>query len=520
MRQNISGDVMVISKDQDSVTLPAPAIPINLKYRIKGEPAIIDRDYALLIVACDPRNLTNICDYTPAELDIFAKLVDFTFHTSLIKVKVASPQLHAVHFAPHTLERMTGGVYAFRNESAKQFGLEVANTMTHNLVTVYQLVGSTAAPWSAEKFEEILARQLPEISWWPFGDDYEVLDTVTTPYFDHFNSEDLQAGLPWQLLNLQGQHQTLYAHAFTCFESALHCWGYANLLLKQNGVKQVLPQDLDAPIAILGAGVSGLLFALKLKRLGYKNINILESTERSGGKTHTIIKDGPYPSGSTEPTVCELGTCYLSPAYAPMLADLEEFLIDNSQVDFAGNDPNFRGIVTAEIFPPTFEVEPIINYADYVVLKAKALLELPQDYESTLIQLRIAFDLTKYCILHWEHMGQQRPMPLQPPAALLDRTLYQFLADHDLLSLVGLMEYIYEVQGYGTLTSIPAYYGLIWIPPIVIQTILFDNLHLDNKPVVTAWKNGWGDLWNQIVTKEDLQITYLAETISIQRSAN
>jgi hypothetical protein len=82
---------------------------------------------------------------------------------------------------------------------------------------------------------------------------------------------------------------------------------------------------------------------------------------------------------------------------------------------------------------------------------------------------------------------------------------------------VGLMEYIYEVQGYGTMTSIPAYYGLIWIPPIVIQTILFDNLHLENKPVVTAWKNGWGDVWGQIVAKEDLQITYLAETLSIKR---
>jgi NAD(P)-binding Rossmann-like domain len=517
---DIPGAAMAIQNERDNVTLHSPAVPIGLKYRIKGESAILDRDYALLIIACDPRNLTNICDYTPAELDIFAKLIDFTFHTSLLKVKVSSAQAHAVHFAPHTLEQMAGDVYAFRNESAKQFGLEVANTMTHNLVTVYQLVGSTDAPWSAGKFEQILAQQLPEISWWPFADDYEVLDSVTTPYFDHFASEDLQAGLPWQLLNLQGQHHTLYVHAFTCFESALHCWGYANLLLKQDGVKRVLPQDLDAPIAILGAGVSGLLFALKLKRLGYTQIDILESTDRSRGKTHTIIKDGPYPSGSTEPTVCELGTCYLSPAYAPMLADLAEFLVDNSQVDFAGNDPNFRGIVTAGVFPPTFQVEPIVNYPEYIILKAKALLGLPQDYETALIQLRIAFDLTKYCILHWEHMGSQRPMPLKPPTALFDRTLYQFLADNDLLSLVGLMEYIYEVQGYGTMTSIPAYYGLIWIPPIVIQTILFDNLHVDNKPVVTAWKNGWGDVWGQIIAKEDLQITYLVETLSIARSAN
>jgi hypothetical protein len=151
---------MATQNERDNVTSRSPAVPIGLKYRIKGEPAILDRDYALLIIACDPRNLTNICDYTPAELDIFAKLIDFTFHTSLLKVKVSATQPHAVHFAPHTLEQMAGDVYAFRNESAKQFGLEVANTMTHNLVTVYQLVGSTAAPWSADKFEQILATQI------------------------------------------------------------------------------------------------------------------------------------------------------------------------------------------------------------------------------------------------------------------------------------------------------------------------------------------------------------------------
>jgi hypothetical protein len=49
----------------------------------------------------------------------------------------------------------------------------------------------------------------------------------------------------------------------------------------------------------------------------------------------------------------------------------------------------------------------------------------------------------------------------------------------------------------------------IWEMTIVIQTILFDNLHLDNKPVVTAWKNGWGDVWGQIIAKEDLQMALL-----------
>jgi hypothetical protein len=43
---------------------------------------------------------------------------------------------------------------------------------------------------------------------------------------------------------------------------------------------------------------------------------------------------GPYPAGSEEPTYCELGTCYLSPAYKPMVKDLKTYLQGNKQIDF------------------------------------------------------------------------------------------------------------------------------------------------------------------------------------------
>jgi hypothetical protein len=413
---------------------------------------------------------------------------------------------------------MDGTVYAYRNESVKQFGSERASEMTHNLVTVYQFVGETKTQWSDSDFKEKLKQDLQNSDWWPFSHNYEVLETVTTPYFDHFSNEDLKQGLPWKLLNLQGNNNTLYVHGFTCFESVLHCWDYAELMLNSvDSARKALPTNLEAPIVILGAGVSGLLFAIRLKRLGYTNIEILESTERYCGKTHTITEDGPYPSGSHEKTVCELGTCYLSPSYHHMIEELKEFFVDNDQIDFVKNDQDFRGILTKNEFPDSFNVPPIVTQSEYIVLKAKALLGRPQDYDSKLIQLRIAFDLARYNILHYEIMGSQKPMPAKPPTKLLEKTFYDFLKDNKLLSLVGMMEYIYSVQGYGVMTAIPAYYGLIWITPIVIQTILLDNLGVENKPVVTALKKGWGDLWDQIVTKGNLKITYLAETKSITR---
>lgn len=519
---------MVQQKNNNQVTpcSSSPMNPVSIEYKIKDQgESIIRKGYELLVIACEPRNLYNICDYTSEERAIFEKLKNYTFRTSLLKIKIdntsAQENEYAVMFAPSILEKMDGSVYAFRNESAKQFGYDVAKGMTHNLVTVYQLVGETPTSVTTDFFDQILEQQLSESDWWPFSGEYEVLRKVITPYFDHFSNEDLKKGLPWEILNLQGHKNTLYVHGFTCFESVLHCWDYPKLMLEVDGAEKALPKDLNAPIVILGAGVSGLLFAVRLKRLGYKNIEILESTDRYRGKTHTFIEDGPYPSGSTEKTVCELGTCYLSPAYYHMIEELKEYLDGNEQIDFANNEgsqgsqDNFRGIVTKGAFP--MPVPPIIPYPEYIIRKAIVLLNDPQYTNKESVMTRIAFDLVKYCILHWEIMGAQKPMPPKPPMALLEKTFYQFLADNQMLSLVGMMEYIYSVQGYGVMKDIPAYYGLIWITPIVIQSILFDNFSPENVPVVTAWKKGWGDFWKQIVEKEELSITYLADIKSIKR---
>ena len=80
-----------------------------------------------------------------------------------------------------------------------------------------------------------------------------------------------------------------------------------------------------------------------------------------------------------------------------------------------------------------------------------------------------------------------------------------------------MLQYGYEVQGYGSLNNIPAFYGLVWITPKITNTILFDSLKLENVPVVTAWTQGWGNLWDQMVPKEQLKITYFANARSIKR---
>jgi NAD(P)-binding Rossmann-like domain len=510
----------------------ANATTIKLTYTLGG--SRITKEFALLVIACDPRNLIGICDYSPEEIATFNQLVNFTFHTTLMKVKVNAEtwQPHGVIFAPGPLDSMNGSVYGFRNESVKQFGFDTAKSMEYNLVTVYQLLGTTDQKWTPDRFQKLLEEQLKTLKWWPFGEAYEICTSVTTPYFNHFHAEALRASKPWDLLGRQGARSTLLVHASTCFESALHCWGYAGLMLDNvPGASQALPRDKKAPIAILGAGVSGLLFATRLTRLGYTNIQILETCDQYGGKTHTFVENGPYPPNSQEPTVCELGTCYLSPAYDPMVDDLGTYLVGNKQIDFTLGDPAFRGIATEGQLPPDFNAPPVMAFADYVILKAVAEMGKPNDEASRIeAQFALAVDLAVYGLLHPLYVGWNPPMPTAKPESLDgpfgQQTFLEFLRAHGLTALVGSLQYGYEVQGYGPLKDIPAYYGLLWITPPITWKILIDALPdriveilgLKKEPVVTAWTKGWGDVWQQMVEKQNLQITYNAQITSVARS--
>jgi hypothetical protein len=115
-------------------TLAADPTPIKLTYTVGAAIEPIEKDYALLVVACDPRNLKGICDYSQDELNIFDQLSNFSFHTTLMKVPVPAAaqisfaQKHAVIFAPGPLEGQTktgpAMLYLYRNETAKQFGLD------------------------------------------------------------------------------------------------------------------------------------------------------------------------------------------------------------------------------------------------------------------------------------------------------------------------------------------------------------------------------------------------------------
>lgn len=360
-----------------------PMVVLDVKINPNG--IVQQKPCALLIVACDPRNLFEICDYTSDEVDLFTSLVNYTFHTSLLKVRRNQAVTVGKIFAPEKLDAMKGEIYGFRNETVKTMAFEGANKPDYSLITVYQLQGEYEEPWTPEQFQEALLKQIKALSWWHFGveygEDYDIVNTVTTPYFDHYSQVDLNKNLPWKLLDLQGKRRTLFVHAAASFESVLDVWEYGNLLFNsENRPRLGLPVNLSDPIIILGAGASGLLMALRLKRANYTNIEILEVTDRDQGKTHTIPKEVILPPVIKKvPVYCELGTCYMSSAYEDFRQYLGTQIIgSNRSVPLDANDPEYRAIITAGQFPSTYTAAPVMPYNDYIVLKAAADLGLPQ----------------------------------------------------------------------------------------------------------------------------------------------
>ena len=66
------------------------------------------------------------------------------------------------------------------------------------------------------------------------------------------------------------------------------------------------PKSYDDKIGIVGAGPAGIHMALLLKQKGFKSVEVLESSDRIGGKSYTVMHRN---------VLHEMGTCYLSPDY-------------------------------------------------------------------------------------------------------------------------------------------------------------------------------------------------------------
>ena len=494
---------------------------MKVTYRTGGRTVQIEP--ALLIVACDPRALEGIMDYTEEERTIFGALQNFTFFTTCVKVHPAKKQNRVVILDAQICGLMAGVVHGYRNETAKQWGLDAANQQETNLVTIGQIVraGATVSEAALLGQLELFLKSPP--SWWPFqagkyeivsvneqqphGISHRAANPLNSPYFNHFRGADLAEGRPWQWLDIQGANKTIYVHASTCFESVLHCWSYIQVLNETPKAKAALPPDKGAPIVIVGAGVSGLLFANYLKTLGYTNVTLLEKSDRYGGKTHSL-----QVSDERRTTICELGTCYMSPAYDDMINALSDFTVGNERFKMAV-DGTDRGMVVRTDHGPE-----VMIYSDYAMKLACQLLNVPFDEAGkAVVNAALVVAKERYVRLRYKIFGSLNgimplKMPEGDPCGIFSKTFAQFLDDNEMGVFKGYFEYAYQVQGYGTLDEIPAYYGLVWITPNMAS-------QWGKTARTTAWRKGWEDVWDQMVIKLNMNLLLNTEVLAIARTS-
>lgn len=160
------------------------------------------------------------------------------------------------------------------------------------------------------------------------------------------------------------------------------------------------------------------------------------------------------------------------------------------------------------------------------------------------IDLKMAEAAVKYLVLHRKFFGVNRPFATrkgQVNKILFELTIPKFLEKYDLKCLLGLLQYGYSVQGYGSTapdSTMPAFYLLMWVTPaIFIANIgnkikdlikgLLPKIHFvqslfSDEAIVTAFTKGWGDVWKNLKVQFDdeksgVKIFYNSQIVGIKR---
>ena len=472
--------------------------PVKIEYSVGGEKH--EEEFDAVMIACQPVQLEGAMKFTALEKASFDLLRNSWFFTTLVRAnKPATEKEQRLSEWGNWDEALSGNIQGRREEfNARNPGPYIPDDVAKTYYTVYQQKENPAPPKTVEELqaelEKIRDETLKDKNNNFFLDQPEYVGTPwMSTYFPHFDSAHIEH--VWKMYNLQGFNSTFYIASAMCFESVLHVYEYGRLL----AAKFRDAFSPDKKIAIIGAGPAGLLWS-SMYLSDYKNITILEKSDRYGGKTrteHHKLSDGTD-------VVCELGTCYLSAAYQHMVEDFKKagFFKDSEEI----------GLGKYNLIRGHKEWRKVI--IDGQAEKFNAFEKPIRSFES----------MYRYKALHIEIMGHVRPIPPnwdKIPQKYKDDmrlTFKEFLIKHNFSLLINSLLYAYQHQGYGKLAEIPALYGLIWVTPEVFHGIL-GNAILGRPSIVFCLKEGWLPIWDKAVesTKGRVKMILNAEVTKITR---
>lgn len=132
----------------------------------------------------------------------------------------------------------------------------------------------------------------------------------------------------------------------------------------------------SARIAVVGAGPAGLVCARQLAKRGWKNVTVLEASDRAGGKTHSLTLDNPNSENGSGKTVIELGTQTITygAAINELLADTGiQQVLQNAPLGKARNPPDQKNY-----YPPLAPIAESVSFPKKVMETARFMQALNQ----------------------------------------------------------------------------------------------------------------------------------------------
>ncbi|ORY38621.1 FAD/NAD(P)-binding domain-containing protein [Rhizoclosmatium globosum] len=252
--------------------------------------------------------------------------------------------------------------------------------------------------------------------------------------------------------------------------------------------------------AIVGAGPAGVHFAHLLAKQGFNNITVLEADDHVGGKSFTVTEGNiPY----------DMGTVLLTTStYGPVFDLLENEDPENKPVPFPDSPKKNYCVImgssqtgVSDKDNKTFTDRRVWSLKQTMLDSVPAFLRpiTPLMFPG----IKILLAARRYRALHEKIFGGKFKygMPPSPPSdwSLLNMTALQFLEKHRLKALIAMFRISVQLNGYGVLESIPAFYAIWWMHPDLVDQSC--RAHLQKKPILFGTSKGFQHLWETIAAK-------------------
>ncbi|CAE7433247.1 unnamed protein product [Symbiodinium natans] len=220
--------------------------------------------------------------------------------------------------------------------------------------------------------------------------------------------------------------------------------------------------------------------ASRMKQLGYTNIRVLERTDRVGGKSLTLYRNYTGECiqqkdhmGKVDTSSCvahEMGTCFLHNGYHTI-----RDLVDEYNLSWVVA-PEGRAMFS-HYAKDQWHSQSMHDFVSASIMDGIKQKKISVPFWALTEELKVSVALVeavaKYNALHKEIVGEvEFSMPSRLPQESLERinmTFLEFLEGNDLHALSGFLMFAHAAQGYGYVTTIPAFYGLWWISPELLN---------------------------------------------------